>query len=128
MAKRVVNCAQVPLGFPTTDPIALDLLCLMAGYNDLIALAEWAPYDKELADYPPESYIGIGRQFVKLRFIVSVFYEVLLVLERLEQEPGRATLRFDRPGDLDASKYRADPPPDVTGLEVTEDDTANSRS
>ena len=37
---------------------------------------------------------------------------------RLEQGSGQATLRFDRPGDLDASKYRADPPPDVTGLEV----------
>jgi tetratricopeptide (TPR) repeat protein len=37
---------------------------------------------------------------------------------RLEQGPGQATLRFDRPGDLDTARYRADPPPDVTGLEV----------
>ncbi len=88
MAKRVVNCFPVPLGFPTTDPIALDLLGLMTGYNDLIALAEWASYDKELADDPAEDYIRIGQRFVKLRFIASVFYEVLLVLERLEQEPG----------------------------------------
>jgi len=88
VAKRVVNCAQVLLGFPTTDPIALDLLRLMAGYNDLIALAEWPLDDKELADGPAEIYIRIGPRFVKLRFIGSVFHEVLLVLGKLEQEPG----------------------------------------
>ncbi|MFQ6018261.1 MAG: hypothetical protein ACE5KF_08690, partial [Kiloniellaceae bacterium] len=40
---------------------------------------------------------------------------------RLDQEPGRATLRFDRPAELDLSRYRADPPPEILRIEVVPD-------
>ncbi len=37
---------------------------------------------------------------------------------RVEQAAGRVTLRFDRPGELDLSRYRADPPPEVPQISV----------
>lgn len=37
---------------------------------------------------------------------------------RVEQAAGQVTLRFDRPGELDLSRYRADPPPEVPHIAV----------
>lgn len=60
----------------------------MAAYNDLIALAEWASMDKDLADDEADKIIQIDRRFLKLRMIASFFYEAMKVLEELESESG----------------------------------------
>ena len=78
----------------------------MAGYNDLIALAEWASYDQELSRDPGENYIRIGRRFVKFRFIASVFFEVLLVLQELEEEPAFKQLQSSLDADGKAALKR----------------------
>ena len=80
-------CSSIPLSFPASDPIAIDLLRLMAAYNDLIALAEWVSEDKDLTDDEADKIIRIDRRFLKLRMIASFFYEALMVLQELEREP-----------------------------------------
>jgi hypothetical protein len=94
----------------------------MAGYNDLIALAEWASYDKKLTKDPADNMIRIGRRFGKLRFIVSIFYEVLLVLEEFEKEPefkNKLKSRFDPEGNAALKrlrKLRTSPDPTIREL------------
>lgn len=88
MAKKIEFCSSIPLSFPANDPIAIDLLRLMAAYNDLIALAEWASVDKYMKDDVPDTIIRIDRRFLKLRMIASFFYEAMKVLQQLEKVPG----------------------------------------
>ena len=73
MGKKTEYCRSIPLSFPADDPIAIDLLRLMAAYNDLIALAEWASVDKYLTDDEADKIIRIDRRFLKLRMIASFF-------------------------------------------------------
>lgn len=87
MGKEIETCSSIPLSFPADDPIAIDLLRLMAAYNDLIALAEWVSADKDLADDEADKIIQIDRRFLKLRMIASFFYEAMKVLQELENEP-----------------------------------------
>lgn len=87
MVKKTEYCRSIPLSFPADDPIAIDLLRLMAAYNDLIALAEWASADKYLDDDKTDKIIRAGRRFLKIRMIASFFYEAMKVLEELESEP-----------------------------------------
>lgn len=87
MAKITEFCRSVHQAFPNHDPLALGLLRLMAGYNDLMALAQWSSEDKELTDDAADSTIRIGHRFIKLRLIASFFYEVLTALAEFEQEP-----------------------------------------
>lgn len=87
MGKKTEYCRSIPLSFPADDPIAIDLLRLMAAYNDLIALAEWASSDKYLDDDKADKIIRAGRRFLKIRMIASFFYEAMKVLEELEIEP-----------------------------------------
>lgn len=86
MGKKIESCSSIPLSFPADDPIAIDLLRLMAAYNDLIALAEWASVDKYLTDDEADKIIRIDRRFLKLRMIASFFYEAMKVLQDLENE------------------------------------------
>ena len=87
MGKKTEYCKSIPLSFPADDPIAIDLLRLMAAYNDLIALAEWASADKYLDDDKTDKIIRAGRRFLKIRMIASFFYEAMKVLQELESEP-----------------------------------------
>jgi hypothetical protein len=87
MGKKIESCSSIPLSFPADDPIAIDLLRLMAAYNDLIALAEWVSADRDLADDKADRIIQVDRRFLKLRMIASFFHEAMKVLEELEQEP-----------------------------------------
>ena len=106
MGKKTEYCSSIPLSFPADDPIAIDLLRLMAAYNDLIALAEWASVDKSLTDDEADNIIRIDRRFLKLRMIASFFYEAMKVLEELESEPdfkGQLVKRLSRAG-LEALK------------------------
>jgi hypothetical protein len=87
MGKTTEFCRSVHQAFPTDDPLALGLLRLMAGYNDLMALAQWSSADKELTGDDADRTVRIGHRFIKLRLIVSLFYEVLTALAEFEQEP-----------------------------------------
>lgn len=100
MAKITEFCCSVHQAFPTDDPLALGLLRLMAGYNDLMAVAQWSSEDKELSDDAADSTICIGHRFIKLRLIASFFYEVLVALAELEKEPEFKKLesRFNQEG------------------------------
>src|SRR5439155_26949591 len=56
-----------------------------------------------------DNIIRIGRRFVKLRFIASIFYETLKVLEEFEKEPdfGKLYSRFDEEGREALKRLRA---------------------
>jgi hypothetical protein len=86
MGKKSETCRTITRSFPADDPVAIDLLRLMAAYNDLIALAEWASVDKDLPDDRLDKIIQIQRRFLKLRMIASFFYEAMDVLHDLERE------------------------------------------
>lgn len=88
MPKTIETCRSIPLSFPCDDPVAIDLLRLMAAYNDLIALAEWASTDRLETDDEADQLIRIDRRFLKLRMIASFFYEAMRILEEFEQENG----------------------------------------
>lgn len=108
MPKSVQMCSSIEKGFPFSDPLAVYLLRLMGGYNDLIALAEWTADDKLSGD-SVDRIISLGRRFLKLRFIASVFYEVLHVLEKFEKEPdfGRLKHNFDDEGKTALKRLRS---------------------
>ncbi len=106
LSKKMKFCSSIPLSFPANDPIAIDLLRLMAAYNDLKALAVWASEDKCLMDEEADKIIQIDRRFVKLRVIASFFCEAMTALQELEREPdfhARLVKRLSKEG-LEALK------------------------
>lgn len=86
-----------PLGtvFPLNDVIALDLLRLMAGFNDLSYLTEWvdAYFAGSMVKDPAKQNLAAGRWFCQLRFITSVMHEVLKVVNDLKGQKEFAILR-----------------------------------
>ena len=64
VAKSTEFCLSVHQGLRATDPLAIGLLRLMGGCNDLIAAAEWSSEDKELTDDAADNTIRIGRRFL----------------------------------------------------------------
>jgi len=73
--------------FPPSDPLAIDILRLMAGYNDLALIIEWQEdYLKEPPDTNDKTWAA-GRLDMQLRLLYSVMHETLNVLQDIQKQP-----------------------------------------
>jgi hypothetical protein len=79
--------------FPVDDVIAIDLLRLMSGCNDIYFLQEWATRTKQI----PRSHIApiaaAGRNALQLRLLYSFLHESLSVIRDLKERPQFQKLR-----------------------------------
>jgi len=74
--------------FPPSDPLAIDLLRLMAGYNDLALVIEWLEEHLEEPDDQHEKSWAAGRLDLQLRLLFAIMHEILNVMEDLQGRPG----------------------------------------
>jgi hypothetical protein len=92
--KKETICAVLISGmFPTSDPIAIDLLRLMSGCNDIYLLNTWirATMQNPRTFFPRT--IATGRISFQLRLLLSCLHESLVVLNDLIKRPRFAVLR-----------------------------------
>jgi hypothetical protein len=73
--------------FPATDPIAIDLLRLMAGYNDLHFIMEWFEAHRTEAVNENVRRIATGRVSLQLRLMYSFLHESLVVINKMARRP-----------------------------------------
>ncbi len=74
--------------FPPSDPLAIDILRLMAGYNDLALIIEWLEeHLKEPMDQHEKLWTA-GRLDLQLRLLFAIMHEILNVMEDLQEQPG----------------------------------------
>jgi hypothetical protein len=92
--------------FPVSDPVAMDLLCLIAGYTDLEFLTEWLDEHLPVPDGPAERAVAADRWFLQLRFITSILYEILNVLDNASPEFKRIEESLDEEGKVALGKLR----------------------
>ena len=78
--------------FPPSDPLAVDLLRLMAGYNDLAFVVEWVEAHLTEPDDDNEKTWAAGRLDLKLRLLYAIMYETLSVLDQMPHEDGFSRL------------------------------------
>jgi hypothetical protein len=71
--------------FPSSDPFAIDILRLMAGYNDMALVIEWLEgHLKEPEDSNEKSWAA-GRLDLQLRLLFAMMHETLNVLAKIEK-------------------------------------------
>lgn len=71
--------------FPPDDHLAIDLLRLMAGYNDLALIIEWQEaHLKEPEDFYETTWAA-GRFDLQVRLLRAIMYEILKVIDELEK-------------------------------------------
>lgn len=78
--------------FPANDALAIDLMRLMAAYNDLAFTVEWL----EAHLTPPEGFNeqtwAAGRLDIQIRLVRSIMHETLKVIEDMKAQPGYSEL------------------------------------
>ena len=71
--------------FPPDDPLAVDLLRLMAGYNDIVLVVEWLGSNLEEPHDYHEKMWAAGRLDLQIRLLRATMHEILNVLEEMER-------------------------------------------
>jgi hypothetical protein len=79
--------------FPTNDPIAVDLLRLMSGCNDIYFIEEWTNGTKKIPKSREAVSVAAGRNGLQLRLMYSFLHESLCVLRDLKSRPQFEKLR-----------------------------------
>lgn len=74
--------------FPSSDPLAVDLLRLMAGYNDLAYIVAWTDAHKRIPGIPAALTLAAGRWFLQLRLMAAILHEILDVLDSIQKLSG----------------------------------------
>lgn len=78
--------------FPPSDPIAIDILRIMAGYNDIALVIEWLEENlKEPAEFNEKTWAA-GRLDLQLRLLFAMMHETLNVLVEIQKQPGFSKL------------------------------------
>lgn len=72
--------------FPPANRLAIDLLRLMAGFNDLAFIASWVDAHKQIPEKRGSKVLAAGRWFLQLRLLSSLLHEVLNVLAQAERQ------------------------------------------
>lgn len=73
--------------FPPSDPLAVDLLRLMAGYNDMALVIEWLEaHLKEPEDFNEKTWAA-GRLDLQIRLLFGMMHESLNVLVGIQKQP-----------------------------------------
>jgi hypothetical protein len=86
--------------FPPTDPLAVDILRLMAGYNDIALVIEWLEeHLEEPEEFHQKMWAG-GRLDLQLRLLFAMMHETLNVLVEIQKQPDFPSLekRLDHTG------------------------------
>ncbi|MBI3621036.1 MAG: hypothetical protein HY208_02450 [Nitrospirae bacterium] len=74
--------------FPASDQIGLDLLRLMAAYNDMQRIAEWMNAHQGPSPVDPiAKEIAKGRLSMQYRLMISYLHEAFEVIKQMEQLP-----------------------------------------
>jgi hypothetical protein len=74
--------------FPPSDPLAIDVLRLMAGYNDVALVIEWLEeHLKEPEEFHEKTWAA-GRLDLQLRLLFAMMHELLNVIEDIQKRPG----------------------------------------
>lgn len=90
---RIVRFELAKL-FPTGSPIAIDILRLMGGCNDIYQLIEWVKDNKQkLPEESGNRSILVGRFWLQTRLLMSCFYESLTVIQQVTKRPEFSSLR-----------------------------------
>lgn len=79
--------------FPPSDPIAIDLLRLMSGCNDIYFIEEWANGTKKIPKSREAMSVAAGRNGLQLRLMYSFLHESLCVVRDLKSRPQFEKLR-----------------------------------
>ena len=73
--------------FSPSDPLAIDILRLMAGYNDLALVIEWLEeHLKEPEEFNEKTWAA-GRLDLQLRLLFAMMHETLNVLVEIQKQP-----------------------------------------
>jgi hypothetical protein len=72
--------------FPPSDPLAIDILRLMAGYNDMALVIEWLEeHLKEPEEFNEKTWAA-GRLDLQLRLLFAMMHETLNVLVEIQKQ------------------------------------------
>src|SRR5713101_7866276 len=73
--------------FPPSEPLAIDILRLMAGYNDMALVIEWLEeHLKEPEEFNEKTWAA-GRLDLQLRLLFAMMLETLNVLVEIQKQP-----------------------------------------
>ena len=72
--------------FPPSDPLAIDILRLMAGYNDMALVIEWLEEQLKEPEEINEKTWAAGRLDLQLRLLFAMMHETLNVLAEIQKQ------------------------------------------
>ena len=79
--------------FPPDDQLAVDLLRLMAGLNDIDFLHEWVMENQAVPKSEAGKVLAASLWGLQFRLLASVLHEILNVIEEMERLEGFAALQ-----------------------------------
>ena len=91
-SKRSSALFLVARVFPPTDPLAIDVLRLLAAENDLRHVDEWIRAHLQIPREELATLVGAGRWFLQLRLCASILHEAMKALSCMEGNGHLATL------------------------------------
>ncbi len=91
--KQVCYSVLISKMFPADDPIAIDLLRLMSGCNDVYFLEEWVNGTKHVPTGRQALSIAAGRNALQFRLMYSFLHESLSVVRDLTKRSDFDNLR-----------------------------------
>src|SRR5262245_2484153 len=86
--KRTVFSLLISKIFPIEDPIAIDILRLMSGCNDIYFLEEWVKGHMQTPTDRHALGIATGRNALQMRLMYSVLHESIVVIHQFRQRAG----------------------------------------
>ena len=86
--KRTVFRLLISKVFPIDDPIAIDILRLMSGCNDIYFLEEWVKGHMRTPTHRDTLSLATGRNALQMRLMYSVLHESLVVIHQLKGRAG----------------------------------------
>lgn len=91
---RIVRFELAKL-FPPSNPIAVDIIRLMGGCNDIYQLMSWLKTSnaQKLSEDPGSHSVEIGRFWLQTRLLISCFHESLKVIRQMTKRPDFSTIR-----------------------------------
>jgi hypothetical protein len=86
--KRTVFSLLISKVFPIDDAIAIDILRLMSGCNDIYFLEEWVKGHMRMPTHRDALSLATGRNALQMRLLYSVLHESLVVIHQLKGRAG----------------------------------------
>jgi hypothetical protein len=86
--KRTVFSLLISKVFPIDNPMAIDILRLMSGCNDIYFLEEWVKGHMRTPTHRDALSLATGRNALQMRLMYSVLHESLVVIHQLKRRAG----------------------------------------